>query len=404
MLSFTVFNGVVHGDFVLKKIAVVSATRAEYGLLSPVIKELRKNENESLQIQLLVTGTHLSDQFGRTVREIDDRIDQIVPVSVKSDSEQDISNNQAEILCKFTNCFLKDNYDAVMLLGDRYEMLSIAIAAGNTRTPVFHLCGGDTTEGAIDEWIRHSITKIGYLHFVTNEESRRRVIQLGENPERVFNYGSTSIDNVIKIANVKKDEILSVLGLPNCKYAVCTYHPVTMDGGNEDEQVYNLLNAIYMFPEMEFIVTKSNADKGGARINRLMEEAASRTNNIHMFSSLGAKRYLSLIKHSEFVLGNSSSGIIEAPALHTPTVNIGDRQKGRLKSKSIINCDQSADSIINAMKKALSEEHRKICKMIISPYGDGHAAERIAKKAIELVMSDSINIKKSFYNIRFDWS
>ena len=215
----------------MKKIAVVTATRAEYGLLSPVIKELRKLESDKFKVDLIVTGTHLSADYGRTVDEIDDRIDQCILISVKSGSEADISANQAEVLVKFTGLFLEEKYSAVLLLGDRYETLAMAIAAGNTRTPVFHLCGGDTTEGALDEWIRHSITKISYLHFVTNEGSRKRVVQLGEDPSRVFNYGSTSIDNIIRLADMGKEEALSSVGLRDCQYALCTYHPVTMEGG-----------------------------------------------------------------------------------------------------------------------------------------------------------------------------
>ena len=210
----------------MKRIAVVTATRAEYGLLSPVIKELRERETDDLRVELIVTGTHLSAKYGKTIEEINDRIDYEIEISVVSDSELDISKNQAEALVKFTELFIKEKYDAVLLLGDRYETLAVAIAAGNTRTPIFHLCGGDTTEGALDEWIRHSITKISYLHFVTNEESRRRVIQLGEDPERVFNYGSTSIDNILTVADMRKTEALERFGLSDCRYALCTYHPV----------------------------------------------------------------------------------------------------------------------------------------------------------------------------------
>ena len=220
----------------MKKIAVVTATRAEYGLLSPVIKELRKYEDDRLTIHLIVTGTHLSSNYGMTIDEITDRIDYKVSISVKSKTEQDISSNQAEALVKFTKLFGVEKYNAVLLLGDRYETLAVAIAAGNTRTPIYHLCGGDTTEGAVDEWIRHSITKMSYLHFVTNEDSRRRVIQLGEDPERVFNYGSTSIDNILTVADMRKEEVLESVGLDDCKYALCTYHPVTMKKGSVDGQ------------------------------------------------------------------------------------------------------------------------------------------------------------------------
>ncbi len=384
----------------MKKIAVITATRAEYGLLSPVIKELRLYESEELKIELIVTGTHLSEKYGMTIKEIDDRTDHLILISVKSNSETDISVNQAETLIKFTDLFMKEHYNAVILLGDRYETLAIAIAAGNTRTPIFHLCGGDTTEGALDEWIRHSITKISYLHFVTNEESRKRVIQLGEDPKRVFNFGSTSVDNIIRVADMSKIEVLSSIGLEDCKYALCTYHPVTMESGDVNKQISEFLKAIKTFPEIEFIVTKSNADQGGAKINELLDVAENTLLNLHVFTSLGVRRYLSLMKYAEFVLGNSSSGIIETPVFHIPTVNIGDRQKGRLQSESIINCEADKDSIQCAIKTAISAEHKMICHTIISPYGSGNAAKNIAAEAIRVVMDERINLKKKFYDIK----
>lgn len=382
----------------MRKIAVVTATRAEYGLLSPVIKELRAKESDDLRIDLIVTGTHLSEDYGMTINDIDDRIDHKIDISVKSDSELDISNNQAETLVKFTELFINEKYDAVILLGDRYETLAIAIAAGNTRTPIFHMYGGDTTEGAIDEWIRHSITKMSYLHFVSNEESRRRVIQLGEDPSRVFNYGSTSIDNIINAADMTKIDVLESIGLTDCKYALCTYHPVTMEGGSVNSQILSFLKAVESLPEIEFIVTKSNADQGGARINELLDDAAGKISNLHVYTSLGVRRYLSLMKYSSFVLGNSSSGIIETPAFHIPTVNIGDRQKGRLQSESIINCGTETQKIIDAINIAMSDEHISKCKNVVSPYGNGNAARQIAAKAVETVMKGRIDLKKKFFD------
>ena len=297
----------------MKRIGIVTATRAEYGLLSPLIKELRKYENDVLAIDLIVTGTHLSYDYGHTIEEIDDRIDYKIDIPVLSRAELDISTNQAATLVRFTELFIRIQYDAVILLGDRYETLMIAIAAGNTRTPIFHLCGGDTTEGAIDEWIRHSITKMSYLHFVTNKESRERVIQLGENPERVFNYGATGIDNVLHQTYMEKDEALSSIGLHDCKYILCTYHPVTLSKASVDYQITEFLKIIDHFHEYEFVVTKSNADQGGSRINELLDAAKKNISNLHVFASLGVKRYLSLMKYAECVIGNSSSGIAEAP-------------------------------------------------------------------------------------------
>lgn len=387
----------------MKKIAVITTTRAEYGLLSPVIKELRKHESTELKVDLIVTGTHLSEQYGMTIHEIEaneDRIDHKISTPVKSETELDISKNQAETLIKFTELFSNENYHAVVLLGDRYETLAVAIAAGNTRTPVFHLCGGDTTEGALDEWIRHSITKISYIHFVTNEDSRKRVIQMGEDPSRVFNYGSTSIDNILNIADLTKYEALKSICLSDCRYALCTYHPVTMDNGDIDRQICDFLDAINTFPDIEFIVTKSNADQGGAKINELLDHAAGQINNLHVFSSLGVRRYLSLMKHAEFVLGNSSSGIIEAPAFHVPTVNIGDRQRGRLQAESIINCRSEKEDIVKAIKKALSDEHKALCQTVVNPYGSGHAARQIAEKSIEIVLCENIDLKKKFFDLK----
>ncbi len=386
----------------MRKIAIVTATRAEYGLLSPIIKELRKKECNDFSVHLIVTGTHLCVQYGMTVNDIDDRVDHRITIPVKSDTEMDISDNQAVTLVEFTKLFFKEKYNAVILLGDRYETLAIAIAAGNTRIPIFHLCGGDTTEGAIDEWIRHSITKMSYLHFVTNEDSFRRVVQLGENPLRVFNYGSTSLDNIKKLACMNKNEALNSVGLPDCKYALCTYHPVTLENDCVDIQIEELIKAISSFPEIQFLITKSNADHLGSRINNLLDELAKKHDNIHVYTSLGMKRYLSLMKYAEFVIGNSSSGIIEAPAFNVPTVNIGDRQRGRLQSDSIINCTCISEDIIGTIKRALSENHKKICLNVKSPYGDGHASEKIAKKVYEIVMLNTIDLKKKFYNLNFE--
>ncbi len=386
----------------MMRIAVVTTTRAEYGLLSPVIKELRKKETDILRVDLVVTGTHLSTQYGMTIEEIissEDRIDYKIPIPVNSDNECDISYNQAETLIKFTNFLKKKEYNAVILLGDRYETLAIAIAAGNTRTPIFHLCGGDTTEGALDEWIRHSITKMSYLHFVTNEVSKKRVIQMGESPDRVFNYGSTSIDNTQGIANMTREEALMSIGLSDCRYALCTYHPVTMEGGIVEDQIIAILKAISKFPEMEFIITKSNSDQGGGRINEILDQNEGMSPNLHVFASLGARRYLSLMKYSQLVLGNSSSGIIEAPAFRVPTVNIGERQRGRLQASSIVNCDPDIDSIVSAIKIALSKEHLETCNNSVSLYGTGDSAKKIANKVVETVISGEINLMKEFYDI-----
>lgn len=389
----------------MKKIAIITATRAEFGLLMPVVQELRRYEDKEFIVELIVTGTHLDKKYGHTIDEIEAtgiRVDITVPISVNSSSQMDISSNQADTLLKFTEIFMHGKYAGIVVLGDRYEMLAIAIAAGNTHTPIFHLCGGDTTEGAIDEWIRHSISKMSYLHFVTNSESYNRVIQLGEHPDRVFNYGSTSIDNILRVANMEQEEALKSIGLNMCNYAICTYHPVTMENSGVEYYIDQFIKAIKAFPEIEFIVTKSNADQGGEEINRIFDEAEKHLENLHVFSSLGVVRYLSLMKNARFVLGNSSSGIIETPAFKIPTINIGDRQKGRLQCESILNCAPDAKSIVNAIDKALSDEFKEICKKVVCPYGNGNAAEQIAGKIVETVLSKNISLKKKFHDINYN--
>lgn len=385
----------------MKKAGIITATRAEYGLLSPVIRELRRFENDAFQAQLIVTGTHLSRGYGYTVNEIREdrlRIDHEIPVSVSSETVADISANQADMLVKMTALFAGEGYDAVVILGDRYEMLAAAMAAVNTQTPVFHICGGDISEGAIDDCIRHCITKMSYLHFPTNEESRRRVIQLGEQPDRVFNFGSPGMDNVIEAADMSREEALGTIGLGACRYALCTYHPVTLGKNGVEPALSELMEAMRAFPEIEFIVTKSNADQGGARINAILEREEKTMPNLHVYASLGVRRYLSLMRYACFVLGNSSSGLMEAPAFHIPTVNIGDRQKGRLRTEGVIDCGEDAPSIIQAVRLALSDAFREKCGKAENPYGDGHAGERIAEKIYEAIHMD-IDLKKPFYDM-----
>ncbi len=386
----------------MKRLAVITATRAEYGLLYPLTEELRKYESDDLKVDLIVTGTHLSSDFGMTVDEIMKdgvRIDHRIEIPTASKTPGDISGDQAVTLTKFTELFVTEKYDAILILGDRYEMLMVAVAAMNTQTPIFHLCGGDTTEGAIDEAIRHSITKMSYLHFPTNDDSRRRIIQLGEAPDRVYNCGDTAIDNIMNMDLLPKEEALKAIGADVWdKYALCTYHPVTLEGADVDLMMAEFFGAIEARPDIEFIVTKANADMGGSRINELLDAAEKKIENLHVYTSLGILRYLSIMKYSMFVMGNSSSGLYEAPSMHIPTVNIGDRQKGRLKADSVIDCSPDKESILAAMDKACDPEFLRICKNVTSPFGDGHAAEKIAKICIDTV-NKGIDLKKRFYDL-----
>lgn len=389
----------------MKHIAIITTTRAEFGLLLPLIKELRTKETEEFRVSLVVTGTHLSDEYGGTISEIKEtslRIDEEVSVRMESCTPEDISRNQADVLVKFTKLFSERKYDAIVILGDRYEMLMIAIAATNTLTPIIHLCGGDTTEGAVDECVRHSITKMSYYHFVTNELSKRRVIQLGEDPTRVFNVGSTSIDNINNIDTFTSAEVLESLGINcSCRYAVCTYHPVTLESRDIEETIMGFVDSIKRNPEIEFIVTKSNADMGGATINEILERESRHIKNMYVVDSLGMARYIALVRQAEFVMGNSSSGIIEAPALHVPTINIGDRQKGRLKTDSVIDCGITSYEINQAIHIALSKRMKKVAQNVVSPYGDGYSAEKMSKLILDL-LRDKMDVKKKFYDIKMD--
>lgn len=385
----------------MKTIAIITSTRAEFGLFSPVIKAFEKRKNE-INCELVVTGTHLMENYGFTVNEIIEqgvRIDVKIPINLDSTNELTISNGIADAITKFTILFMDKKYDAIMVLGDRYEILGVSIAASVCKIPIFHLCGGDITEGLIDEFIRHSISKMSYLHFVTNEVSRKRVIQLGEDPRRVFNVGSTSVENIQNLNLYSKEKALKSVNLGNCKYALCTYHPVTLEKMDVKEQMKDFIEAIECFPEIEFIVTKSNSDLGGNRINDILDENESKVGNLHVYTSLGMKRYLSLMKSCEFVLGNSSSGIIEAPILRVPTVDIGDRQKGRLKCDSIINCKADKNSIVAAIHKALSIDTRLKCNNMTNPYGDGNTSNQIVSISIEM-LKKNIELKKRFYDIK----
>jgi len=384
------------------KLAVITTTRAEYGLLFPLIEELRSYESGEFRVELIVSGTHLDKKYGNTIDEIKKdsvRIDHIVKIPTESKKRTDTLYNQAEIIKSFTSFFSKNIYDGVVLLGDRYEIMIIALVAAELHIPIFHLCGGDTTEGATDEFYRHSITKMSQVHFPTNEESRRRIIQLGENPEKVFNYGHLGLDNIVNCKYLTKKEVLDSIGLNCDSYALCTYHPTTLEDADIEMSINGFLNALHHFPDIHFIITKSNSDYGGELINSILDKDAKKNKNIHVYSSLGVKRYLSLMKHSLFVLGNSSSGILEAPSFGIPIINIGNRQKGRMQAKGIINCGDSEQEIIGAINKALNPNVIKEAKKMVNPYGDGKTAPKIAKKIYELLINKEINIFKSFYMI-----
>lgn len=384
-----------------RHICVVTATRAEYGLLSPIIKKIKNDDN--FLISLAVTGAHLSPEFGLTYKQIEAdgiKIDKKIEILLSSDTSTAISKSMGLAIISFAEYFSEENFDAVMLLGDRYEILAVACAAMNEGIPIIHLHGGETTEGAVDEVIRHAVTKMSYIHLASTEEYRQRIIQMGERPENVFCVGAMGVENVVHMELMEKTVLEKELQTDlNSPYALVTFHPVTLEKNSAEFQTKELLKALDEFPDWKFIITKANADKDGRVINQLFEQYVLEHKNAKVYNSLGTLRYLSAMKYSEMIIGNSSSGILEAPSFQIPTVNIGDRQKGRIQAESIIDCQPCKDAIVKAMKKAEDRHFREKLLRIKSPYGDGETSSRIISILKEKLCNSEINIKKKFYDI-----
>lgn len=388
-----------------KNIAILTATRAEYGLLKPVIKLL--SQDPEFNVSVLVTGTHLSADFGYTYKEIEAdgiKIDTKIDILTSSDTPSGISASMALATSKFAEYFEIASLEALIVLGDRYETLAVCCAAMNARIPIVHLHGGETTQGAIDEAIRHSITKMSYLHFTSTEEYRKRVIQLGENPQRVFNVGALSVDNIKNLDFLSKQELSKSIEFKLEKqFALVTFHPTTLENQDVEKQFNELLDALDAFPNIDFIITKSNADAGGRKLNQMIDEYERTHENVIAFHSLGLLRYLSAMKYSSMVIGNSSSGIVEAPIFSVPTINIGNRQAGRIRAKSIIDCDCNSTNIVQAIEKALSSDFLKTIKDVKTPYGDGNTSKKIVKVLKKVFNNGEISLQKEFYDINFSY-
>lgn len=380
----------------MKKIAVVTATRAEYGILRPLIFRLKK-ENE-IQLQVIVTGTHLSEKYGNTQLEIqEDGVDifRKIPILEEGNTPYDISLTMANALCGFAAYFKEERPDMVVVLGDRTEILGVCAAAMNEQIPIAHLHGGEITEGAVDDCVRHAITKMSYLHFPATEAYRRRIIQLGEDPGRVFSVGALGVENILHVPLLSYQETCEQIGIPNgADYAVMTFHPVTLEKETARTQTEELLHAMEQEKQRFYLITMANADAGGDVVNDMLKEFADTNENVMRVHSLGMVRYLSAVKYSRFVLGNSSSGIIEAPALGVPTVNIGDRQRGRLMADTIISCEPKKEDIVAAMHLAEQTKHK-----VSTIYGDGNTSEKIVTVLKDFLFHDKIDLKKTFYDI-----
>lgn len=381
----------------MKTVMVATATRAEYCMLIPLIRAIY-DDNE-ICLELLVTGTHLSDKHGNTVKDIEADgfpISYRIPILCGDNTEYGISLTMANAVKGSAKCFKDHKPDMLILSGDRTETLAIACAAMNERIPIAHIHGGEVTAGAVDDCIRHALSKLSYLHFTSTELYRKRVIQLGEAPDRVFCVGSLGAENILKAPLLSETEIRSEMGIPTeVPYAVVTFHPVTLEQ-SAAEQARELCAAMELYGGTYFVITEANADAGGDEVNGIFRGFANRHDKVVFIANLGMSRYLSAVKYASYMLGNSSSGIIEAPVLGTPAVNIGDRQKGRIMAGTVVNCRPEKDDIIKAIDHAEQMEH-----IPVQMYGDGNTSARMLRIIKDFLMNDKIDLKKGFYDIDF---
>lgn len=385
-----------------KTISILTATRAEYGLLKSIIQKLL--EKNTFDVKVVATGAHLSPEFGLTYKEIEKdgiEIDEKIEILLSSDTKSSVSKSMGLAMISFSEYFNRINPDLLIILGDRYEAFAVASVAMVHNIPIAHLHGGETTEGAIDEAIRHSISKMSYIHFASTEEYKNRIIQLGENPDRVFNVGALGVENIKNEKLISKKELFDFLNIKdlNKKYAVGTFHPVTLETQSTEQQAKNVLDACLEFEDIIFIFTKANADTNGRIINDLLEEYSSKYANIKVYTSLGMVRYLSALKYAEFVIGNSSSGLLEVPSFNIPTVNIGNRQKGRVQSETVINCKTIKEDIIESIKKALSTDFRDKIKKSKNPYEGNNTSDKIVSKIESILDNKKIELSKKFFDI-----
>lgn len=383
----------------MRKICVVTGTRAEYGLLYWLMKEIQANAQ--LELQVIVTGMHLSPEFGLTYKEIEKefKIDKKIEMLLSSDTSVGISKSMGLAQISFAEAYAELNPDIVVVLGDRFEMFSAASAAMIARIPIAHIHGGETTEGAFDEAIRHSITKMSHLHFVATEDYRRRVIQLGEAPERVFNFGAPGLDNVIKLELLGKAELEKEIGFElGRKNLLVTFHPVTLEESTAENQFQQLLDALDELDDTNIIFTKANADTDGRAINKMIDDYVSvRRDNTIAFASMGQLRYLSALQYVDAVVGNSSSGLTEAPSFKIGTINIGERQKGRIKAASVIDCVPEKTAIVEALRKCHSASFQACLSAVVNPYGNGGASANIFATLRSAPLKDIL--KKRFHDL-----
>lgn len=388
-------------------ITVITSTRADYGLLRPVLIKIA--ENDLLRLKLVVTGTHLLEKYGNTIEEI--KQDEKYGVKIDSEIElirdntpigrAEMAQTTAYALQKAVNYYLQNPTDLVLVLGDRYEIFAFAEAAALLSIPVAHISGGDVTYGADDDWFRHCITKMAKLHFPSCELYRERLLRMGEQPSTVFNVGGLGDENIRKVRLLSKEELsqsLAQIGVSRIPDVLVTFHPETAENIDPIEQIQALLKAVEENSDLFYVFTGANADAGGEQINQMIAEFCDTHENCEMIFSLGMLRYLSAMQYAKLVLGNSSSGVIETPSFGVPAVNVGKRQNGRLICENVLCCDAQSDEISAAICKATSEAFIKQAKNTKSPYNGGNTSGKIVAFIDEFLQSGVLKQAKIFYD------
>jgi len=383
-----------------KNICVITGSRAEYGLLRNLCIAIKKDSK--LNLQIIVTGAHLSEEHGLTIKEINNdkfKINKKIEILISSDTNSAMIKSTGIALINFADAIKELKPSLVVLLGDRYEILSAAIASYFLKIPIAHIHGGESTAGAIDEGIRHSITKMSWLHFVATENYKRRVIQLGEDPKRVFNVGSLGIEKINNCKLINKTKLENILDIKfKKKNLLLTFHPETLDHMNSSNSLKEILNSLAMLNDTLIIFTYPNADAGNIEIKKLIRKFLSNhPNNTRLFSSLGSLIFLSILKIVDGIIGNSSSGIIEAPSLNTGTINIGNRQQGRDMAESIINCKPMKNEIIKSLNLLFSKKYVNSLNSVINPYEKNYTIKKILNKVKNINLPKNLN--KKFFNL-----
>ena len=382
-----------------RKICIVTGSRAEYGLLYWLIKEIESDQD--LELQLIVTGMHVSSDFDLTYKEIekDFKIDKKIDMDLSSDTSQGISRSMGKGQTSISEAYNELKPDIIVVLGDRYEIFSAACAAMIAKIPIAHIHGGEITEGSWDDSIRHCITKMSHLHFTAAEEYYKRVIQLGEAPSKVFKIGGAGIESIKRLKLLSREEFEKSINFKlNIKNVLVAFHPVTLEKNTSKKQFNEILNSINKLEDTNIILTKSNSDTDGRIINQLIDEYTDKNSNKSLgISSLGQLNYLNALKYIDFIIGNSSSGLLEAPSFKIGTINIGDRQNGRTKAESIIDCLPNSKSIKKAFTKIYSNKFQELLKDVKNPYGNRCASQQIIKILKKIKLNNVL--KKKFYDL-----